>query len=298
MVCTPLSRFANGRIPASQLVWFKALNQFGNWESFRATPATAARLKAFFADVKANTGVQLYITSGPNVYRDYAQQVAMRQKYANLGKPTQAALPGTSSHGGEYRGADSLAADISNYRALPWSTFTYYAHKHGFITNFVTPTEYWHIGDPNPWTMPKSSAPAKPEGLLGMTNYTSYYRDKSLKLRKGKTIVPLENRVDTPTSALITNSDRGAMFSATFGVAVSGLDNPREVQVRAVATDGNTTKVLRSWPIQEIVGTGGQSFGVLNVVGKLNKGERLRLQVETFTEGVTLATVHTSIIFE
>ncbi|GAB2519377.1 hypothetical protein [Paramicrobacterium agarici] len=151
-----MARYRNGRIPASQLVWFWALNQYGKRERFRATRATAARLTAFIDDVKTNEGVQLYITSGPNVYRDYGQQVGMRAKYAALGKPLQAAYPGTSSHGGEYRGRDSLAADIYNYDAIPWATFVKYAKKHGLITNFVTPTEYWHIGDPNPFSMPST----------------------------------------------------------------------------------------------------------------------------------------------
>jgi hypothetical protein len=68
--------------------------------------------------------------------------------------------------------------------------------------------------------------------------------------------------------------------------------------MRAVHTKGNTTTVTKKYPIQEVPKTGGDDFGVVTVIGTLGKGERLRLQVETFEAGAHLVYVDTDVIFE
>jgi hypothetical protein len=154
-------RYANGRIPDSELVSFKS-----GGESFRSTPASVRRWLNLVADCQKLYGVTLTITSGPNAYRSYASQVAMKLKYTLQGKPMQAAAPGTSSHGGNYNGTytgyvrkDSSAFDVNNWQSIGWTKFSALAHKHGFSTNVVQPKELWHIVDFNPWTMPASTKP-------------------------------------------------------------------------------------------------------------------------------------------
>jgi hypothetical protein len=146
-----VSRYQNGRVPLD------VLEHLGG--DIYLPPATAARWRGFRDDVKAETGVTLYITpatsrgwDGWNGYRPLGSQITYK---AHLGM--QAAMPGTSSHGGVYQGSDCFAMDIGNYWAVPWEVFTRLARKWGLTTNFVTPEERWHVGDKNPWTMPDGS---------------------------------------------------------------------------------------------------------------------------------------------
>lgn len=157
-----MATYANGRIPANKLIWFTSGN-----EKFRSTPATVARWNSLVAEVRALHGVTLVITSGPNAYRDYNQQVAMREYYTERGDPLRAALPGTSSHGGSYSGAftgwvtkDSMAIDVNNWAAIGWDEFKRLCNKHGFEVDVVIPHESWHIVDFAPWTMPETEAAA------------------------------------------------------------------------------------------------------------------------------------------
>lgn len=128
-------------------------------ERFRSTPATIARWNALVADVKKHEGVTLTITSGPNAYRDYDQQVAMRRKHG-LG----AATPGTSSHGGFWEGRDTMAIDVNNWAVLGQAKFYSYARKHGFSPGLISTSrgyarnEPWHIVDLHPWTMPAGTS--------------------------------------------------------------------------------------------------------------------------------------------
>lgn len=172
-----MARFANGRIPATMLKWFTS-----GGEKFRATPATIARWNALVADVKKREGITLTITSGPNAYRDYNQQVAMRKKHG-LG----AATPGTSSHGGFWEGRDTMAIDVNNWAALGQAKFYSYARKHGFSPGLISTSrgyarnEPWHIVCLNPWTMPAgttgdTSKPAQAEEEEDIMPRGFYYK--------------------------------------------------------------------------------------------------------------------------
>ena len=124
-----------------------------------APPGTAARWRALVADVQESEGVVLVITPGWNVYRPLGIQ---RECRIELG--IMAAEPGKSSHGMVYLGRAFCAIDVYNWAALGWAKFKHYAEKHGFWVNFVTPTEFWHIGDPAPLTIPAPAnvGPAEP----------------------------------------------------------------------------------------------------------------------------------------
>lgn len=149
-----MARYPNGGIPPSQLVHLGGQH----W----LTRATAARWAALVADVRKNEGITLRITPGKNAYRDYAGQVFARNNACKVGRCNDAAVPRTSSHGGEYRGRDSMAIDVDNWAILGRAKFYAYCRKHGFEPGFFD-WEPWHIIDWNPWTMPAPSGGEKPK---------------------------------------------------------------------------------------------------------------------------------------
>ncbi len=137
----------NGRWPLAMTVYIgSGTNQDGYWEH-RGTPATIARWQNLVADVQANEGVTLRVTPGWNIYRPIdAQWTAWR-----ISIPGMAAYPGTSSHGGDYQGRDSLAIDVGNWGLIGQSKFFAYARKHGFTPGIFS-NEPWHIVDFNPFS--------------------------------------------------------------------------------------------------------------------------------------------------
>lgn len=152
-----MSRYPNGQIP------FSALEHI--YGDVWLTPATAERFRRFRHDVWVETGVTLYITGasargwdGWNGFRPLSAQTIYKIHLGNW-----AAQVGKSSHGGTYGSGDMMAFDIANWASVPWEVFDRLARKHGLRVNFVSPEERWHVGDPNPWTMPAgggSTAPA------------------------------------------------------------------------------------------------------------------------------------------
>lgn len=131
-------RYPNGEIPKSELVYLG--------DEHWLTPGTAVRWRAFQEDVYANEGVWLYITPGPNAYRDIESQWTT---YWNE-PPGNAAYPSTSSHGGVYDGRDSMAIDVANWGQIGREKFYAYARKHGFEPGYFD-WEPWHIIDWSPW---------------------------------------------------------------------------------------------------------------------------------------------------
>lgn len=139
-----MSRFANGQIPSNLLV------TVGPYHWMPA--ATAHRWAGLVADIQAHEGVTMRITPGKNAYRDYTGQVFARNNACAAGRCNDAAVPGTSSHGGEYRGRDSLAIDVTNWAVLGKDKWYAYCRKHGFEPGFFD-WEPWHIIDWSPWAM-------------------------------------------------------------------------------------------------------------------------------------------------
>lgn len=153
--------YANGRIPLDLLVHLGG--------QVYLPPGTAARWRWVVAEGKRRWGVTFYITGpssrgwdGWNGYRPYDIQVKYKNAFGNM-----AASPGTSSHGGFYRGQEVFAVDVANWNAVTWSRFSGLMAEAGLRTNFVSPEERWHVGDfNNPWVVPSfagaSPAPVPP----------------------------------------------------------------------------------------------------------------------------------------
>lgn len=141
--------YSNGQVPLSRLV-----HVAGNiW-----LPAgTLARWRFAVEYAQAKWGFTLRITGQGssswntwNGYRPLSAQKLYRNAYGNM-----AAIPGTSSHGGTYRGQEVFAIDVDNWAALGWARFVEAMHAAGLTVNFVSPREEWHVGDFNdPWTAP------------------------------------------------------------------------------------------------------------------------------------------------
>lgn len=138
-----MSRFPNGQIPSNLLVELAPYH----W----MPAATADRWKRLVEDIRVNEGVTMYITPGKNAYRDYEGQVFARNNACAEGRCNDAAVPGTSSHGGEYRGRDSQAIDVANWAEIGQDKWYAYCRKHGFEPGFFD-WEPWHIIDWSPWT--------------------------------------------------------------------------------------------------------------------------------------------------
>lgn len=145
-----MARYPNGRIPKRDLVHLGG----EHW----LTQGTKVRWDRLVADVLENEGVRLQITEGPNAYRD----IEWQRYYWNTLPYPQAAYFGTSSHGGEYNGRDSMAIDVDNWGMIGKNKFYAYARKHGFEPNFFD-WEPWHIIDWSPWTVPAGGGLPGPE---------------------------------------------------------------------------------------------------------------------------------------
>lgn len=141
--------YANGQVPVELLVHVSGVTYL--------PPGTYVRWLYLKALANHRFGVDLRITSqfsnawnAWNGYRPLAAQRMYRDAYGIM-----AAYPGTSSHGGTYRGQEVFAIDVENWNELGWANFAGLAGEAGFTVNFVTPQELWHIGDFNdPWSVP------------------------------------------------------------------------------------------------------------------------------------------------
>lgn len=144
-----IGNYPNGHVPVEYLIHVSGNTYL--------PPGTYMRWLWMREQAVARYGVTLRITSqystawnAWNGYRPFAAQRMYRDAYGNM-----AAVPGTSSHGGTWNGREAFAIDVENWMDLSWSQFSGLAHEAGFTTNFVTPTEKWHIGDfNNPWAVP------------------------------------------------------------------------------------------------------------------------------------------------
>jgi hypothetical protein len=128
------------------------------------TPTIRARWYAARARIKARTGTTLFITSGWNVYRPYAEQIKGRAEACRQGNCLAAASPGYSSHGGTWINGkwtggvwkDAFAIDVNNYYEVPWAIFKEEFEKVGFKVGAITTAiagreEPWHIIDLDPY---------------------------------------------------------------------------------------------------------------------------------------------------
>lgn len=149
-----MPRYSNGYIPRSELVLIE-----GN---HLATRGTAARWEALKADVLKHEGIRLRITGGENAYRSFAGQQFARKNACAKGRCNDAAVPGTSSHGGSLNGRDAGAIDVDNWAALGKEKFYAYCRRNGFEPGYFS-WEPWHIIDWAPYTVPTGGG-SQPSG--------------------------------------------------------------------------------------------------------------------------------------
>ena len=104
--------FRNGEVPYSvvNVVLAKGYDSNGYWE-FRCTAAFAARWAFAKRYAEQHFGRTIYIRPGWNIYRPLFSQVIARTNACNMGNCNGAAVPRSSSHGGEWGGRPCLAVD-------------------------------------------------------------------------------------------------------------------------------------------------------------------------------------------
>lgn len=151
-----MATYANGQIPANLLI------EIGPYHYL--TAGTKAKWEKLVALGKKH-GVTLTISPGKNAYRDYEGQVHARKLAEAEGRPNDAAIPGTSSHGGELNGRDSLAIDVWNWAQLGQERFYAIVREAGFEPGYFD-WEPWHIIDWEPYrsiTPPPAPKPTIPK---------------------------------------------------------------------------------------------------------------------------------------
>jgi hypothetical protein len=150
-----MALFRNGGIPLGVVSAVIARGEDAHgrpWEQ-RLTPATAERW-AFAVDYAVRTfHRRIRIRSGANGYRDLAWQEIARRDACAAGNCNGAAAPGTSSHGGNWRGRDCLAIDVDPNGlswAQVWEACTAAGFSCGLITEEISGIpggEPWHVID-------------------------------------------------------------------------------------------------------------------------------------------------------
>lgn len=175
-----MPKYPNGYIPASELVLIE-----GNHP---ATRGTAARWAALKADVLKNEGVTLRITGGENAYRSYAGQVFARKNACAAGRCNDAAVPGTSSHGGSLNGRDSGAIDVSNWAVLGKDKFYAYCRRNGFEPGYFS-WEPWHIIDWDPYNAPSGGGGVGGDDMSVEDVYNARDKDGRNTLDQGRQIM-------------------------------------------------------------------------------------------------------------
>lgn len=164
-------RFPNGFIPENVLVTFGSgyRADYGNWKH-QLSVSSYLKHKRLQELSLRNRGKKLQISEGNNAYRDYAGQVFARQHHGN-----NAAVPGTSSHGGYWEGKNTLAMDYGNWSYVyggDRAAFYRDVRSAGLSPGLISPErgypdEPWHVVDLEPWIVPSGGGsyptPEKPE---------------------------------------------------------------------------------------------------------------------------------------
>lgn len=162
-----MSRYKNGQVPDVALSWLAAgTNADGYWEHL-LPPATVRKHLALVLLGEQRRGRTLRITPGWNGYRPLAAQRTARTNACARGRCGDAATEGTSSHGGEYQGADAMAIDYGNW-AYVWGTQAafYAACREVGLDPGVFSWEPWHVIDRDPWAPSPAGEESKPDGVF------------------------------------------------------------------------------------------------------------------------------------
>lgn len=207
--------------------------------------------------------------------RTYAEQKALYEAYLRGELPATAARPGTSLHekGNAIDAPEPLRSWLhANGQAFGWVGWT--------VKN-----EPWHF------VYIESLDTYRPTQEDPMERITKN-RGKKVALASGKwKTLPLD---DAGNTSCLTKAGR---FDAQVAIAFDKLPDTREAQIRfvRVKTDskGRDAKITARYPLQEIIGTGGQSFGIHSMKGTLPVGERLRIQVAVWDDDVVITSART-----
>ena len=143
------------------------------------------------------------------------------------------------------------------------------------------------------------SAPAKPKGFFGMTVYNKGSHYPNLTLSPGKwRQIPIGKNAYS-----IATVKKGTETYTVLTFRLEGLPKGAEAQIRFMELDykKGANKVHARFPVTEIVGTSGQTFGqavfVRKTAGTATKGysRRIRDKICTFEKGVKLTCVNTTV---
>lgn len=110
-----------------------------------------------------------------------------------------------------------------------------------------------------------------------------FHRTKDWRIRKGAWVTaPINDQGDV---SMLTGP--GTIF-AVANLSVTGLPAGQGLQARFVTQDvkGSSTKTITPYPIVEIVGTAGQTFGQLSIydsIGAAPKGSTRRVRLQLLT---------------
>lgn len=162
-----MSRYRNGKVPEHALILLAdGTNQDGYWQHL--LPAgTLRKHQALVTLGVERSGRVLTITPGWNGYRPLAAQHTARTNACKRGRCGDAATPGTSSHGGEYQGADAIAIDYSNWGAVFGTRQAFYdACRQVDLEPGVFSWEPWHVIDRDPWAASPAGEAHHNEGLF------------------------------------------------------------------------------------------------------------------------------------
>ena len=139
-----MARYPNGEIPARLLV-----SRPARGGTCLMMPGTAVKFDRLVALGRERYGWTPVVSGPDDAYRTRPRQ----QHYWDTLPFPQAAAPGTSSHGGDYRGRESGALDIGNWAEIGKVAFYQLAQDAGFEPNFFD-WEPWHLLDWSPWSVP------------------------------------------------------------------------------------------------------------------------------------------------
>lgn len=162
-----MSRYKNGQVPDGALVLLASgRNGDGDWEHL-LPPATVRKHLALVRLGQERRGRTIAISAGWNGYRPLAAQHTARKNACARGRCGDAAWPGSSSHGGEFDGADAMAIDYGNWLWVWGSQKAFYAAcREVGLEPGVFSWEQWHVIDRDPWAAVPAGEEINMEGFL------------------------------------------------------------------------------------------------------------------------------------
>lgn len=205
--------YKNGQVPFSVVseVLASGTNQDGYWE-MRATPATAARWRYAKQLCVEWYGRPIYIVPGWNIYRPLHIQQQARDRACRSGNCAGAAVPGYSSHGGNWNGRDCLAIDVAP-NGLSWAQIDKAMIAAGFAAGLITQAisgipggEPWHYIDFAAFGPVPAFAGAKPAPTHTIPKEVFNMADMVIVTEKNNTGQPL---ADKDRRAAFVNTDSG-----------------------------------------------------------------------------------------